>query len=77
MLVPMRNKCVRAIDVDAGTAITGRGLVHANAIEPFVVFLELHRGQSLLQPPCQLGRRGTFEAIHPRMTTVTAVDVLL
>ena len=77
MLVPMRNKCVRAIDVDAGTPITGGGIVHAIAIEPFVVFLELHRGQSLLQPPRQLGRRGAFAAIHPRVTTVTAVDLLL
>lgn len=33
--------------------------------------------QPFLQPLCQLGGGRTIEAIHPRMATVAAIDILL
>lgn len=71
----MRDKRIRAFNAD--TPITGRDLVHAVAIKSLVVFRELRKIYSLLQSLRQFGSRRAFKAIHPSVTAVAAVDMLL
>ena len=57
---------------------TGHGNpAHTIAIVSLVEFLVFDQIESLLQSFRQLGVRRAFQASHPRVTAVTAIDMLL
>lgn len=61
---------------NVGTTITGEP-VDTAAVVSLVVFRELGQAQPFLQPLRQLNGGRSFTIVHPRMTTVAAVDMLL
>lgn len=70
----MRLQSVRPFNV--GTTITGEP-VDAAAVVSLVVFRELGQAQPFLQPLRQFNGGRSLAIVHPRMTTVAAVDMLL